>query len=336
MKIFIYEFSCSADPVQYPMACLLRAEGAAMLSAVVEDFGRLPGVEILSLCSERRDEERRAFQNLARAADFCLVIAPESQNILSERSYWVEQVRGKLLGSSSAAIDLAGDKLRLADSLTQRNIPTPPTRLINANERAVTLPFPVVLKPRRGAGSQECYLLTGSAELWKRLAYVQSISKFTDFVLQPYVSGRAASVALLVGGHDCFALLPASQELSTDGRFRYLGGRIPLEKDLGNRAVSLARRAIQRIPGLSGYVGVDVVLGEPSDGSQDYVIEINPRLTTSYVGLRALAEGNLAKGILCAASGENIPKMRWRAASVRFWADGRIELSSQDGIPGSP
>ena len=52
------------------------------------------------------------------------------------------------------------------------------------------------------------------------------------------------------------------------------------------------------MPGLSGYVGVDVVLG--NDG-RDWAIEINPRLTTSYVGLRALAGFNLAEAMLAVA-----------------------------------
>jgi tyramine---L-glutamate ligase len=329
MRIFVYEFSSSADPQQYPMAHLLRAEGAAMFSAVVEDFGQLPEVEILTLYSEREVDEKKGFQILARAADFSLVIAPESQNILFERCLWVEQAGGRLLGSSSASVELAGDKLRLADYLRERNITVPSTRLMPPNEELEELHFPIVLKPRRGAGSQECHLLINSAELRKQLARSRTTSGIKEFVLQPYVSGQPASVGFLVGTHECFALLPATQELSADGRFQYLGGKIPLEKDLGNRAITLARRAIQHVPGILGYASVDLVLGEPSDGSQDYVIEINPRLTTSYIGLRALAEGNLAEAILSAANGKKIPEVSWRPAAVRFSADGRVELGNR-------
>ena len=58
------------------------------------------------------------------------------------------------------------------------------------------------------------------------------------------------------------------------------------------------------MPPTVGYVGVDLVLGREPDGSEDVVIEINPRLTTSYVGLRAAARTNLAEAMWQVAQGE--------------------------------
>jgi hypothetical protein len=49
---------------------------------------------------------------------------------------------------------------------------------------------------------------------------------------------------------------------------------------------------------------VDLVLGDAADGSRDFAIEINPRLTTSYLGLRALARGSLAAALLRAVRGD--------------------------------
>src|SRR5205823_3360911 len=97
------------------------------------------------------------------------------------------------------------------------------------------------------------------------------------------------------------ALAPAAQHVSNDGRFRYLGGTIPLPAGLAERAIRVAQQTIDCVPGLRGYVGVDIVLGET-----DWLIEINPRLTTSYVGLRALAEGNLAELMVRVVDGEEI------------------------------
>ena len=101
-------------------------------------------------------------------------------------------------------------------------------------------------------------------------------------ILQPFVAGQAASVAFLIGSHQVLPLLPAKQQLSEDGRFHYRGGIVPLPQDLADRAVRLARRAVAAVPGLRGYVGVDLVLGDEGES----VIEVNPRLTTSYLGLR--------------------------------------------------
>ena len=102
-----------------------------------------------------------------------------------------------------------------------------------------------------------------------------------ELIRQTFVPGMAASVAFLIGPGRCVPLAPAAQHLSDDGRFRYLGGSVPLTAELSERAIRAGRRAVEAIGGLRGYVGVDVVLGDT-----DQVIEINPRLTTSYVGLR--------------------------------------------------
>jgi len=81
--------------------------------------------------------------------------------------------------------------------------------------------------------------------------------------------------------------------------------------------VKLARRAVECVPGLLGYVGVDLVLGAAEDGSRDFAIEINPRLTTSYLGLRQLAKSNLAEAMLSVAAGTT-PDLKWRQEPVEF------------------
>ena len=66
------------------------------------------------------------------------------------------------------------------------------------------------------------------------------------------------------------------------------------------------------------------MLGEAEDASQDYVIEINPRLTTSYVGLRAIFNENLAEAMLKVALGKS-PCLTMKPGRVRFSADGAVE-----------
>ena len=68
---------------------------------------------------------------------------------------------------------------------------------------------------------------------------------------------------------------------------------------------------------LIGYVGVDLVLGVAGDGGDDAVIEINPRLTTSYLALRRLLRTNLAAAMLAVARGDHVELCRERS-HVRF------------------
>jgi len=140
-------------------------------------------------------------------------------------------------------------------------------------------------------------------------------------IAQQYIPGFAASVAFLVGPAQTIPLVPCEQLQSSDGRFTYLGGRLPIAPDLASRALRIATAAIRSVPGLLGYVGVDVVLG--GDG-RDWAIEINPRLTTSYVGLRASARFNLAEAMLAIVQGQPLPTLAWHDRRIEFTPDGRV------------
>src|SRR5262249_36742048 len=118
--------------------------------------------------------------------------------------------------------------------------------------------------------------------------------------------------------------VPALHCAARPGRFTYRGGELPRPPERAERAVKLGQRAVDCVPGLLGYVGVDLGLGEPADGSGDFAVEINPRLTTSYVGLRALADFNLADAMLQAARGELALPLRWKTEGVRFAPDGAV------------
>jgi hypothetical protein len=135
---------------------------------------------------------------------------------------------------------------------------------------------------------------------------------------------------VIVSPKQCVPLLAGEQLLSSDGRLRYRGGVLPLSAPLNLRARLLAERAVRSMPEVLGYVGVDLVLGNAADGSEDWVIEINPRLTTSYVGLRRLARANLAEMMLLAASGREVAPPAWRTGRVRFHPDGRVDVGPVD------
>jgi predicted ATP-grasp superfamily ATP-dependent carboligase len=117
-------------------------------------------------------------------------------------------------------------------------------------------------------------------------------------------------------------MLPAcSQRLSDDGRMTYLGGALITEPALAERASLLAERALTALPPARGFVGVDLILGPSAHGDDDAVIEINPRVTTSYVGLRQAIDHNLAQSLLKAVNGE-VVEITVRNPNIEFAADG--------------
>src|SRR5438128_2116593 len=252
MRLFLYEYTCAAG-ADHAGSASLRAEGAAMLRAMVEDFSRLPNVEIATLLADcfpedlgnrcRRvtvEQEPAAFRRLAAWADFTLVIAPEFDDLLATRCCWVEQAGGRLLGPSLESVQLTADKLALADHLQRHAIATPPARLLDAYSPLV---FPVVLKPRLGAGSQATFVIRTPADWDRAVQQARSEMPGSNFLVQPYCPGLPASVAFLIGPAQVLPLMPVAQHLSTDDRCRYLGGSLPLPEPLAERAASLGLRA---------------------------------------------------------------------------------------------
>jgi predicted ATP-grasp superfamily ATP-dependent carboligase len=341
VRVFVYEYTCATNRVDVES---LRLEGWAMLSAVAQDFTRVPGVQTVGLLDERFEHElpgcecRRVtagneesqFRQLARSADYSLIIAPEFDDLLGTRCQWVQEEGGGLLGPSVDAVRLTGDKWALAQVWFLQGVPTPQilsTQYSTLSAQSANNPprapndFPLVLKPRYGAGSQATFLVRNSDELsrCRRLAESQWAG---ELILQAVVRGLPVSVAFLLSKEQTLALPPARQHLSEDGRFHYQGGALPLQPHLARRAESIARRAVTNIPDLRGYVGVDVVLGETAD----WAIEINPRLTTSYIGLRTLTDTNLAEILLRLAQDEQVPQPTWRNEQVRFGVDGTVSV----------
>jgi predicted ATP-grasp superfamily ATP-dependent carboligase len=71
--------------------------------------------------------------------------------------------------------------------------------------------------------------------------------------------------------------------------FEYQGSEIPLKHGLSQACARTALRAAKLI-NLLGYCGVDLVIGDIP-----YVVEVNPRLTTSFIALTRILGVNLGK-----------------------------------------
>lgn len=326
MRVFVYEFMtatgtgrAASDPDH---GCYL--EGRAMRDALAADF-RAAGHDVeTSADGDPSADDRPALRAAARRCDVALVIAPETAGCLWDRAGAVAAEGARVLGPGPGAIRLTSDKAALARHWTDTGVRTPRTAPFGTPWGT----YPAVLKPRDGAGSQFTYLIRSPEGARAACSECRPAGFDGDrLIWQEFVPGRAASVAFLCGPRGAVPLAPAFQHLSADGRFRYEGGELPIPADLAARAVALGRTALGRVPELLGYVGVDVVLGAAADGSADYAIEINPRLTTSYTGLRALAGCNLAALMLEVALGGRWAAPTWNPGRVRFTASGTVALT---------
>ncbi len=334
MHIFIYEWATGGGLVDEPgpLPTSLVREGMAMVGALVSDAQRITGCGVTAfrdprivqlsyggceivdvLSSVAHDEE---FERQAAAADATLLIAPEFDGILMKLARRATAVGGRLLSPSPEFIRLTADKHRTCEALRAAGVRTPRGALLETDAPLPQdFPYPAVVKPVDGAGSQDTYFVRGAHDIPPAYAWRRRIEQF--------VPGMAASAAVICGPDRRVVLEPCRQRISDDGRLRYLGGELPLTAGLSERARDLTSIAIRALPPTTGYVGVDLVLGSDPNGTEDYVIEVNPRLTTSYVGLRAAAQTNLAEAMLRIAAGE-LATIEYGNRPIEFDSSGNV------------
>ncbi|MBX7103236.1 MAG: ATP-grasp domain-containing protein [Gemmataceae bacterium] len=311
MKIFVYEFVCATHDdrpgAHASRAASLLDEGRAMRDAAVEDARQFFDVRTLDFTPH----EERDFRKLADWCDYALIIAPEFDDILATRVRWVEQCGATLLGPNSAAVELCADKLQLAEVWKSAGVPTPPTMLF----APWAFPPPVVVKPRYGAGAGNTFVLDADS--------IHRHKPDHEAIVQPLIEGNSYSMSFLIGPNVRVALGLCSQDIRfTNGEISYAGGStFDGPSAVAHRAEQLSRSAIAAVDGLRGYVGVDLLLGQ-----WDMAIEINPRLTTSYIGLREWCEQNLMKLLVEVAAGHPIAPPTYRNLSVTFNTQGQTTI----------
>ena len=321
MRVFIYEHVCGGGLSREALPTSLAAQGGAMLTAAVRDFLDA-GVQVITTADPRAGLELEAqvvppgtaiepvFDRLCRAADEVLIIAPETGGILEQFTRRLAALGTNSLGSSPEAISLCADKWRLAEYLSRAGVMTPATAVFCAQR---TVEYPLIVKPRCGAGCEDTVLCHCEDEIC-------AIEADDGWITQPWIEGEAVSASLMIGKGKTTRLLAGRQHIELDGegpmRLNYAGGSVPLDSALAQRAFAAAQKAVSPVAGLSGFVGVDLVL--PGDPAEDQVIEINPRLTVSYVALRQLCRTNLATLMLDGDS-----PVRWSDRNLSFDAVGR-------------
>jgi len=157
------------------------------------------------------------------------------------------------------------DKLWQARWLEKNGFP-----FIRTETSAEDLNFPVMVKPRQGAGGVGCRIAEDSSRLeWEE-----------GLIAQEVVSGRAASVSVIGDGKDARALAANEQligESWTGAKgFRYCGNITPLEPLPKSDIANMAERIVARL-GLLGSNGVDFLLTEEGP----VVVEVNCRFQGS-------------------------------------------------------
>jgi predicted ATP-grasp superfamily ATP-dependent carboligase len=319
IRVLLYEWCCSGGLAGQPAGSELEAllaEGRLMLEALAADAARDPGLDVTVLIDAeqrvtlpsavrgvgvRPGEELDALMAAAAQADWSLVVAPETDGILADRGNRVREAGGRCVAPEALFLALAADKQATIDALAAAGVPVPAGRSLAAGE---PLPagfhLPAVRKPRASAGGDGLQIIRVEPAAAGALPVAAR--------LEAFVPGTPVGVSCLCGGGDLEILPPLRQRFTGGDRPHALGHEALPDGALAARAARLARRAVAALEraaageGARGWVGIDMILGRRDDGRGDRVLEVNPRVTTSFAVHSRGASRSLVRSLIDRAS----------------------------------
>ena len=280
------------------VADLLRLADCAVTAAVSPRAAGLPG-RAAGVCAKDGESPFAFVARQAQAHDLVWLVAPETGGLLAQFGHLVGPQRW--IGCAPDAIELTTSKRATLLRLAAHGVTTP---LAFEND---PLTHRWVTKPDDGAGGVATRAHPDRSAA--RDDWAQRTTRGEAVALEPWVDGDALSVSLLCGPR-CVDMLSVNRQdiaVAADGRLSYEGVDVDVLAPSDPRRAALARLATQvaqAIPGLRGFVGIDLVW---HDRRGPVVIEVNPRVTCAYVGLSAALGRNLAAEVLAAHGAEPGP-----------------------------
>jgi len=302
VKIFVFEFVTGGGMADQVLPPGLTLEADLMVGTVLRDLGEIPGVRCLTsrdprlppipgvetLVPSAGEDPFSLYRRGLALTDAAWPTAPETNGVLERLGRLTLMQDRILLGTHPDTVRLTASKRATAAHLSGAGIPSVPT--FTVADDPLDIPGPWVVKPDDGAGAEDMMVVADA-----RAARTSLAGRGRGYVAQPWIEGKAASLSMLAADGQARLLAVNRQRVRvTDGRVGLSGISVNAEASHAPLLASLAGDIAAAMPLLWGHVGVDLVLTE----SGPLVLEVNPRLTTSYCGLRRALSANPASWVL--------------------------------------
>lgn len=284
MRIMVAEYAVGGG--EGKSGSLLR-EGKEMLTTLRRSFERI-GNEVVY--PEAEDDFEAVVDKLSKESDAGIVIAPDDR--LCELTELVESNTVNL-GCPSECVKICADKMEATKILNDKGIPVPGIVLDSEMGEGE-----YVKKLRYGCASENVFIVNGKGNHEAAFFYDDS----RDYIVTEFIKGEDISSSVVVGVSSVLPLTINKQFIRMEGeRLRYEGGLVPyfVGRDAEREIMSISKKVVTMLR-CKGYVGIDFVLGD--DGTA-YVVDINPRPTTSIVGIAKVLNYEVAELILRARFG---------------------------------
>jgi len=327
----VYEHVSGGGLAEKPVSPSILCEGFGMLRTVSADFQAAGHSVTISLDSRifafqppidadrilpisTSNQYLQVLKYTSKFVDAAFIIAPESQGTLESIVSEMEDNCPKLMNSPHETISAVRCKDSLAEHARTVGLVAPHSLTLkvrgNMSEAckhiADEIGFPAIIKPLSDAGMSGLSLVKEKTELPEGIRKAAHESGGERFIAQEFAEGVPASVSIVTTGQKAMAMSLNKQNIQLSGGSSpstYEGGQVPFEHTLKKEALNAAKQIVESYEGLKGYVGVDLVLSEEGP----VIIEVNPRLTTSYIGVREVTDYNPAQAILEAALQHKLP-----------------------------
>jgi len=319
MKILVFEYITGGGFNKQELPDSLVREGRLMLQALLDNLAVINDIEAIVMLDWRIDglvntqgaasaiigaehDTTTEFSRLAEQCDATWPIAPEFDNILQILCQTIQSLDKKLLTSPANVVAITGNKFSTYQHLRQHRIATVSTRILTNGADIVDLNYANqnanlhewIIKPVDGAGCNDSHIITGTQNL-------ELISLRSDnYIVQPHLDGRKTSLSCLFKEGQGWLLCTNFQQFNVINSQYQLSSIIVNDQPVTTAYQDLVDRIARALPQLWGYVGIDLI----ETTEQTLVLEINPRLTTSFVGIYAATGINVCRCVLQLLSGE--------------------------------
>ncbi|MDR2966548.1 MAG: ATP-grasp domain-containing protein [Methanobacteriaceae archaeon] len=244
----------------------------------------------------------------------CMFISSEENMLLYEITNLIEKNNVKLYCSNTFATLLCSDKFKTYRHIKDI-IKQPKTLKFTIDEKfqwEIAIPniinffnignsklsydifnekFKLIAKPVYGVDCQDTKIISNIRDI-RNLKKIFPIG--SSFLIQEFIEGDVISVSLISDGEIAIPISLNKQNIALNhDNFTYLGGELPYELPLKEKAFEIAKKSVESIEGIKGFVGVDLIINDDV-----YFLEINSRFTTPYVGIKKIANFNVGKSII--------------------------------------
>lgn len=292
MKILISEYVLSSYQYHYlellpeayamviSLAEALSAAGCDVYLTISDKIPRILWDRVITVSSE--SEYYYLVERVREYFDWIVFIAPPLELIK------LSKIAGeKLLGPSHFLVETFSDKLNTYIVLEKCGIKTPRSIPVDSlhidRSRIKELNPPYIVKPTLLAGSECVYFARDVDEALQYARRAVKCDPSGRALVQEYVSGVHGSISVIYG-KGCYLLYSLNLQLIIldENRIRYVGGVLPIRNHVFRKRTEVVlSKLYECYPELRGYIGLDVVWSK----DDMYVIEVNPRATTSITGI---------------------------------------------------